>query len=160
MSLLYAVVWCRVVLPSHNIDTSATLFITKHCKLRLIESTTFCNESYNHTRVSQHTVSSTFSLLTMRPTPRLFAQAARAPSMLQRFAKSPMSPPIEAYPLFVLITGMVSLQLTRSLLSLHPPPRAPGPGSRWRTNLAKTQKHIIQCSCRILCYQRLSCPRN
>lgn len=44
----------------------------------------------------------------MRPSPRLFQQAARAPSMLQRFANSPMSPPVEAYPLFVLITGMVS----------------------------------------------------
>lgn len=48
----------------------------------------------------------------MRPTPRLFSQAAKAPTMLARLSAHPMSPPVEAYPLFVLITGMVSRALS------------------------------------------------
>ncbi|KAJ4387392.1 hypothetical protein N0V93_007983 [Gnomoniopsis smithogilvyi] len=44
----------------------------------------------------------------MRPTPRLFHQVAKAPSMMQRLSASPMKPPAEAYPLFVLIAGMLS----------------------------------------------------
>lgn len=42
--------------------------------------------------------------------------------MLQRFVKSPMSPPVETYPLFVLISGMVNLfpdSLTSALPSLQ-----------------------------------------
>lgn len=50
----------------------------------------------------------TLNFTTMRPTPRLLHQVAKAPSMMQRLAASPMKPPPEAYPLFVLITGMVS----------------------------------------------------
>lgn len=53
----------------------------------------------------------------MRPTPRMFQQASRAaPGLLQRLAKSPMSPPVEVYPILILPVGMVSL-----LLILAPP---------------------------------------
>lgn len=45
----------------------------------------------------------------MRPTPAMFQQAARsAPGILQRLAKSPMSPPVEVLPILILPVGMVS----------------------------------------------------
>ncbi|KKY37139.1 hypothetical protein UCDDA912_g02890 [Diaporthe ampelina] len=45
----------------------------------------------------------------MRPTPAMFQQAARsAPGILQRLAKSPMSPPVEVLPILILPVGMLS----------------------------------------------------
>ncbi|KAL1863111.1 hypothetical protein Daus18300_008103 [Diaporthe australafricana] len=45
----------------------------------------------------------------MRPTPAMFQQAARsAPGLLQRLAKSPMSPPVEVLPILILPVGMLS----------------------------------------------------
>ncbi|KUI62405.1 hypothetical protein VP1G_09532 [Cytospora mali] len=45
----------------------------------------------------------------MHPTPRMFQQAARAaPGLLQRLAKSPMSPPVEVLPILILPVGMLS----------------------------------------------------
>lgn len=80
-------------------------YLLKHTKQSLLSTQSYpaplpAQPTYTHTHLSPHN---------MRPSPRLFQQATRAPSALQRFANSPMSPPIEAYPLFVLITGMVSL---------------------------------------------------
>lgn len=57
----------------------------------------------------------------MRPTPQMFQQAARsAPGILQRLAKSPMSPPVEVLPILILPVGMVSPTL-RSPRSTPPP---------------------------------------
>ncbi|KUI66037.1 hypothetical protein VM1G_02535 [Cytospora mali] len=45
----------------------------------------------------------------MHPTPRMFQQAVRAaPGLLQRLAKSPMSPPVEVIPILILPVGMLS----------------------------------------------------
>ncbi|ROV91842.1 hypothetical protein VMCG_09200 [Cytospora schulzeri] len=45
----------------------------------------------------------------MHPTPRMFQQVARtAPGLLQRMAKSPMSPPVEVLPILILPVGMLS----------------------------------------------------
>lgn len=90
----------RTILPTSSTYISATAYQT---------TTVLSTQSYPASLSAQHTHPPLPSH-NMRPSPRLFQQATtRAPSALQRFANSPMSPPIEAYPLFVLITGMVSL---------------------------------------------------